>query len=230
MEPFDNGFMLPDHDVFAVNANTLVKGTVWSSVGTILFNMAVNPSSGKVYVTNTESPNHIRFEGPGDHGGSTVQGRLSESRVTVLDPVGASLDVQHLNQHIDYSALHTDAGADHATINGQIPHSLATPLQPTISSDGNTIYIPAFGSSKIGVFTRLELEDAAFEANFDPTTQSADYLSTTGGGPSGIALDETNNRLYVTTRFNNSVEVIELGTGLTSADCTPCTTRSRPRS
>ena len=211
--PFD----LPDNDVFAFNANTLAKGTVFSSVGTILFNMAVNPTSGLVYVTNTESPNEVLFEGAGDHGGSTVQGKLSLSRVTILDPVGPSQDVQHLNQHIDYNQLHTDAGANHAAINAQIPHSLATPLQPTISSDGNDIYIPAFGSQKIGVFTRTELEDGSFEANFDPTVESADYLATQGGGPSGVALDETNDRLYVMTRFNNSVEVIDLGSGTTSA-------------
>jgi cysteine-rich repeat protein len=207
-------FDLPDNDVFAMNANTLAKGTVFSSVGTILFNMAINPTSGKIYVTNIDSPNEVLFEGPGDHGGSTVQGKLSLSRVTILDPSGPSQDVQHLNQHINYANLHTDAGADHAAINAQIAHSLATPLQPTISSDGNTIYIAAFGSKKIGVFTRTELEDASFEANFDPTTESSDYLSTFGGGPSGIALDEVNNRLYVTTRFINAVEVIDLGTGL----------------
>ena len=211
--PFD----LPDHDVFVVNANTLAAGTVYDSVGTILFNMAINPASGKVYVTNTESPNHVRFEGPGVHGGSTVQGHLSESRITILDPAGPSQDVQHLNQHIDYSALHTDAGADHVAIDAQIPHSLATPLQPTISADGETIYVPAFGSSKIGVFTRAELEDPAFETNFDPTAQSADYLDTVGGGPSGVALDEANGRLYVMTRFNNAIEVIDLASRATWA-------------
>ncbi|MCP4908455.1 MAG: PEP-CTERM sorting domain-containing protein [bacterium] len=210
-------FSLPDNDVFAVNANTLTKGSVFSSVGTVLFNMAINPASGKIYVTNTESPNHIRFEGPGIHGGSTVQGHLSEARITILDPSGPSQDIQHLNRHIDYTALHTDAGADHLAINTQISHSLATPLQPTISSDGETIFVPAFGSSRIGVFTRTELEDPAFETNFDPTTQSADYLTTLGGGPTGIALDEVNNRLYVTTRFNNSVEEIDLTTGSSSA-------------
>jgi DNA-binding beta-propeller fold protein YncE len=215
--PFsNNNFALPDNDVFAVNATTLTKGTVFSSVGTILFNMAINPNGGKIYVTNTESPNEVRFEGPGDHGGSTVQGHLSESRVTILDPSGPSQDVQHLNQHIAYADLHTDPGANHAAINAQIPHSLATPLLPTIHSSGSPIYIPAFGSSKIGVFTQAELEDPAFEANFDPTVESADYLDTAGGGPSGVALDETNDRIYVTTRFNNAVEVIELGTGITS--------------
>lgn len=210
-------FQLPDNDVFKVNASTLAKSTVFHSVGNILFNMAINPVSGKIYVTNMESPNEVMFEGAGDHGGSTVQGRLSLSQVTVLDPTGPSIDIQHLNQHIDYNALHTDAGANHAAINAQIQHSLATPLQPVISSDGNTIYIAAMGSSKVGVFSRTELEDPNFEANYDPTTQSSDYLTTTGGGPTGLALDETNNRLYVMTRFNNAVEVIDLVGSTTSA-------------
>jgi len=223
--PFSSGFQLPDNDVFSVDANTLAKGTVYSSVGTILFNMAVNPSNGKVYVTNIESPNHILFEGPGVHGSSTVQGHVSETRVTILDPTGPSQDVQHLNQHLalagvdglTYANLHTDPGANHAAIDAQITHSLATPMLPEISSDGNTIYIPAFGSSKIGVFTKAELEDASFEANFDPTTESSDYLTTVGGGPSGVVLDETHNRLYVTTRFNNAVEMIELGTSMSTS-------------
>jgi DNA-binding beta-propeller fold protein YncE len=211
--PFD----LPDHDVFSFDANTLTSIHTFDSVGTILFNMAVNPSTGKVYVTNTELPNDVRFEGPGDHGGSTVQGHLSESRITVLDPAGPSEDPQHLNQHIDYADLHTEAGANHAAIDAQAAHSLATPLEVLISSDGSTVYVAAFGSSKIGVFTRAELEDASFEANYDPTVQSSDYLTTNGGGPAGLVLDETHNRLYVLTRFNNAVEVIELDSGTTSA-------------
>ncbi len=208
---------LPDNDVFAFDAATLTAGTVFDSVGTILFNMAVNPSNGKVYVTNTESPNDVRFEGPGVHGGTTVQGRLSESRITILDPSGPSQDVQHLNQHIDYNDLHTDGGANHAAINAQIPHSLATPMLPAIHSSGSPIYVPAFGSQKVGVFTQSELEDPLFHINYDPVTESADYLSTTGGGPSGVALDETNNRLYVLTRFNNSVEVFDLVTSNSTA-------------
>ena len=98
-------FNLPDRDVFAIDANTLASGSLkqFSGVGTILFNMVVNPVSGKLYVTNTESPNHVRFEGPGVHGGSTVQGHLSESRISVIDPVALTVDSQHLNKHLDYA-------------------------------------------------------------------------------------------------------------------------------
>ncbi len=205
-------FDLPDHDVFSIDANTLSPGSVaeFDHVGTILFNMAVNPVNGKVYVTNTESPNEVRFEGPGDHGGSTVQGHLSESRITVIDPAGPSVDAQHLNQHIDYSRLHTD---DPDLVDAtQIQHSLATPLQPVVSSDGSKLYVAAFGSARIGVFDTADIEDAAFELNFDPTTESANYFDT-GGGPAGLALDEPNDRLYVLTRFDNSVVSLDATTG-----------------
>jgi DNA-binding beta-propeller fold protein YncE len=204
-------FNLPDHDVFSINANTLASNSVveYDHVGTILFNMVVNPVTGRVYVTNTELPNHIIFEGPGDHGGSTVQGHLSESRITVLNPSNGNVDPQHLNQHINYGNLHTDAGADHAAINAQKSHSLATPLQPVVSSDGSKLYVAAYGSAKIGVFDTPDIEAANFEANFDPTAESSNYIAT-GGGPAGMVLDETNNRLYVLTRFANQVEVINL--------------------
>jgi YVTN family beta-propeller protein len=204
-------FNLPDHDVFSINANTLAAASIveYDHVGTVLFNLVVNPVTGKVYVTNTELPNHINFEGPGIHGGSTVQGRLSESRITVLDPSGPSVDPQHLNQHINYSLLHTDVGANHAAIDAQKGHSLATPLQPVVSSDGETLYVAAFSSAKIGVFTTEAIENSDFESDFDPTAESANYIAT-GGGPSGMVLDETNNRLYVLTRFGNQVEVIDL--------------------
>jgi DNA-binding beta-propeller fold protein YncE len=212
-------FSLPDHDVFSFNANTLATVNTFNHVGTVLFNMVVNPSSGRVYVTNTELRNDRRFEGPGISGGSTVQGHLSESRLTVLNPALAEnapgqVDAQHLNKHINYSLLHTTTGVNHATIDGYKPHSLATPMQAVISSNGQTIYMAAFGSSKIGVFSRTQIEDPNFETNFDPTTASANYIPT-GGGPSGLVLDEVNNRLYVMTRFDNSVRVINPSTKAT---------------
>ena len=206
-------FALPDRDVFALNANTFAPGTIFTGVGTILFNMVRNPVSGRIYVTNTESPNLTRFEGPGIFGGSTVQGHLSETRISVLNPSNGAVDVRHLNKHINYSLLHTSPGANHALINAQAAHSLATPLQPVISSDGSTIYVPAFGSSRIGVFSTAAIENDTF----NPTVTSANYITTTGGGPAGLVLDEVNNRLYVLTRFDNSVQVINPTTKATLA-------------
>ncbi len=212
-------FSLPDNDVFSINADTLNPGSVqtYSGVGTVLFNLVVNPATGKVYASNTESPNHVRFEGSGDHGGSTVQGHLSETRITIIDPVTSSVTPQHLNQHIDYSKLHTagNAGTD-ADIAAMRPHTLAGPMQMAVNAAGNKVYLAAFGSEKIGVFNTSALEDPNFSINFDPTIASSDYIQT-AGGPSGLVLDEARDRLYVMQRFDHSIAEIELSSGNTLA-------------
>ena len=206
----------PDLDVFQIAADLPATGAVpvvsYAHVGTLLYNVAVNPVTGKVYVTNTDSLNEIRFEGPGDYAGSTTQGQFVRSQITVIDPVLNTVTPKHLNGHIDYSQLHTDPGADHAAIEQQIQHSLATPLDIVVSSDGATIYMAAQGSNKVGVFSASAIEDSNFATNFDPTVASAAYLQT-GRGPSGLVLDETLGRLYVLARFDNSVEVIDIASG-----------------
>src|SRR6185369_15433231 len=68
---------LPDWDVFALDAmaDPPAEITRVSGVGTILFNMVVNPVNGKLYVSNLESRNDHRFTGPGIiSGGETLRG------------------------------------------------------------------------------------------------------------------------------------------------------------
>ncbi len=188
-------FQLPDKDVFAIDATSLKPTAAFAHVGTTLFNLAVNPKSGVVYVSNTEARNDLRFEGPGTFAGTTLQGHLAETRITVLS--GSSVLPRHLNKHIDYSVRPAPAGVK--------DHSLATPLDIAISGDGATLYVAAFGSAKIGVFSTAELE----ADTFDPTTASAGYLPVTGGGPSGLALDGAGH-LFVATRFDDGVSMIDL--------------------
>ena len=83
-------FTLPDKDVFAINADSLDEVAFHTGVGTTLFNMVVHPNTGKLYVSNAEAQNHVRFEGEGIHGGTTVQGHLVESRITVIDAPNTS--------------------------------------------------------------------------------------------------------------------------------------------
>jgi len=199
---WNNGveFTLPDKDVFAVDANLLTEKVAYQHVGTTLYNMATNPVTGALYVSNTEANNMTRFEGSGKYGGSTVQGKIALARVTVI--ANATVSPRHLNKHIDYSKLVTDPGFDTTAKE----HSLATPEGMAVSKDGRTLYVAAFGSSRIGVFNTSELE----ADTFNPRTASANYIKLSGGGPSGMVLDETRGRLYVMTRFDNAVKVVNL--------------------
>ena len=191
-------FDLPDTDVFAIDAKTLATKNAWSGVGTILFNMATNPRTGALYVSNTEARNEVRFEGPGEFVDSTVQGRLHEARITVIKD--GDIEPRHLNKHIDYSVRPSPPGTKE--------HSLATPVDMVVSKDGKWLMVAAFGSSKVGVLRTSELEDDSF----DPTVASSRYVDVSGGGPAGLALDSRRNRLYVATRFDNGVSVVDLRT------------------
>ncbi|TBO34544.1 hypothetical protein EYS42_00445 [Aquabacterium lacunae] len=193
-------YTLPDKDVFAVDANALTEKSFFSGLGTTLFNMAVNPTTGKLYVSNTESNNMVRFEGPGKHGGSTVQGKIALSRISVVN--NGQVTTRHLNKHIDYSKLADNPSFDWTAKN----HSLAFPMDMAVTKDGRKLYVTAYGSSKIGVFNTSELE----ADTFNPRTASSNYIDVTGGGPAGIVLDEARGQMYVMTRFDNAVKVINL--------------------
>lgn len=198
-------FDLPDFDVFAIDATTdppeALSGPSASipGVGTILFNMVVNPVSEKLYVSNLESRNHVRFEGAGDFASTTVRGHIAESRITIID--GLSVTPRHLNKHIDYSSCCAPIP------NAENASSLAFPLEMVVSADGSTLYVAGYGSSDIGVYNTAELEADTF------TQSSANQITVSGGGPAGLVLDESNDRLYALTRFNNAVAVIDTTSG-----------------
>jgi DNA-binding beta-propeller fold protein YncE len=188
---------LPDKDVFAIDATLPVPaekpGSVASGVGTILFNLAVNPVNGKVYVANLDSRNEVRFEGHNEFGGgSSVRGHLAESRITVID--GSTVAPRHLNKHIDFA---------HEGTPREAARSLAFPTGMEVSSDGRWLYVAAMGSDKVGIFRTAELEADSF------VPSESNHVSLTGGGPTGLTLDSTGHYAYVMTRFDNGISVVE---------------------
>ena len=187
------GFNLPDRDVFAIDANSLASvPTPFAHVGTVLFNMAVNPVSGKLYVSNTEAINEKRFEGPGVFAGHTVRGHLHEARISIIS--GVTVTSRHLNKHINYAVSPAPAGVKDSSLS--IPVGLAV--------SGSNLYVTAFGSSKVGVFDTTALVNDTF------TPSPSSHITVSGGGPTGLAV--RSNRLYVFTRFDNGISVVDTGT------------------
>ena len=178
-------FTLPDLDVFLLNANAtppaLVGGpSTVAHVGSTIFGMAVNPSSQKLYVGNLHARNEVRFE-------PDLQANLAQSHIAVVTGT-TPLDV-HLNQHIVYGSPGFPAEAD---------QSLAFPVSLAVSGDGATVYVAAFGSGKVGILDASDLEAGTV------TEQQVDV----GLGPSGLALDEARNRLYVMNRIDHTISVV----------------------
>lgn len=190
-------FNLPDLDVFRINADAPVpvETGAYAGVGTVLFNMAVNPVNGDVYVSNTEANNAVRFEGPGTSN-STVRGNLHKSRISVLH--GDQVQPRHLNKHIDYAATSVPASVK--------DRSLAIPMGMVVDPTGQSLYLAAFGSSRIAVFDTAQLLADTF-------VPDAGTHIEVGGGPTGMVLDPARGRLYVLTRFDNSLVTVDTSSG-----------------
>ncbi len=197
-------FELPDLDVFEIDAlaDPPVTLRAFAGVGTLLFNLAVNPVTGRIYVSNSEARNEIRFEGAGTFAAAakspgvpaSVRGRLHEARISVIDASGVR--PRHLNKHIPYGL---------APMPGDVAErSLATPLGMAVSADGSTLYVAAFGSNAIGVFDVAELEADSF------VPDAKQHIPLSGGGPTGLVVDDARQLLYVFTRFDNAVSVVDL--------------------
>lgn len=190
-------FNLPDYDVFEIDASTEIPQLQrrLSGVGTGLFNMVVNASRNELYVSNLESRNEVRFEGPG-LGATTVRGHIADTRISVLKSDG----VRHVdvNPHVDFSR---PEGAQAPASEAEKSLSQITAL--ALSADGNTLYAAAFGSNKIAFIDTAELNPTDF------TPDAADHLLLPGGGPSGLALSPDGKLLAVYTRFDNSLVLID---------------------
>ena len=193
-------FTLPDEDVFAIDAAaaTPALGARHSGVGTTLFNMAVNPADGRLFVSNTEAFNEVRFEGSGRRGNTTVRGRIAESRVTVISPASGAVTPVHLNRHIDF-ALPQGASIPAA----EKSKSLSQPTALVFSPNGETLYTAAFGSSKVAALPTSTL----LSGNYVP--DSSRYIDVPAG-PAGLAINASGNRLFVYSRIAHAVVVVDV--------------------
>src|SRR5215468_7510340 len=84
-------------------------------------------------------------------GGLRVQ--ACSCSISARRPYAGTLPPRDLNKHIDRDAPLASIPND---VNRR---SLAFPMDMVISADGTTLYVAAFGSSKVGVFSTEELEN-----------------------------------------------------------------------
>ena len=196
-------FRLPDKDVFAIDADTLAQNRVLHRRRHHALQHGHQPGQRQAVRVQQRSaePHALRRSGR-----VRRQHRAGQSGADAhhrASPAARSRRVISTSTSTT-ACSRTSPGFDPTTKN----HSLSTPLDMAVSSDGARLYVAAFGSSKVGVFDTAALENNSF----NPRTASANYINVSGGGPSGLVLDEPRNRLYVMTRFDNAVKVINLTT------------------
>jgi DNA-binding beta-propeller fold protein YncE len=190
---------LSDEDVFAINASATIPSITdrFVGVGTTLFNMAV-AADGRIFVSNTEAFNEVRFEGSGRRGNSTVRGRIAESRISMISPTSGAVTAVHLNRHIDFNLPQgtTVSAADKA-------RSLSQPTAMVFNSSGDTLFTAAFGSAKVAALPTTALISGSY-------TSDVTRLIDVPAGPAGLAINSAGSRLFVYSRIAHAISVIDV--------------------
>lgn len=190
-------FDLPDKDVFVINANQATPTLTGShsGVGTTLFNMATAPD-GRLFVSNTDARNEVRFEGEGTIA-TTVRGHTAENRVTIID--GSTVTPHHLNHHINFNL----------PFGSQVSNQdkLKSTAQPGgMAYTNGELWVLSFGSNKVQIYNDPVV--AGSGTWFDAPYLDFIGVQLPGGGPAGIVIQDYRERAYIYTRHSHQISVL----------------------
>ena len=177
------GWDMPDRDLAIIDTVTHELGYV-SGLMNICMDVAVNPVTGRVSVVGTDAKNEVRFE-------PNLNGRFLSVELSQIDP--SSLDVQrtNLNPHL------RDNEPTLPLSERQL--SVGEPRQAIWTPDGETLIIAGMGSDNL-----LKVDISGNRISEIPVPVQ--------GGPSGLAVDTENHRLFVFRRFDSKVSVLDMDT------------------
>lgn len=186
-------FTMPDNDVVSINTSTLAINGYYSGVGTENLGIAVQPSTGNLYVTNTDALNLVRFQ-------TNLDDHFVNNRVTKITPSG-TITAYDLNPGLDYSGVSNPQS---------LAVALAQPAGIVFDGTGENMYIAAFGTDRVAyvdpngnVLNRIEIDPQAMGSTVDPASKR---------GPRGLAINIAQNVLYVHNRISNTISVINTAT------------------
>jgi YVTN family beta-propeller protein len=117
-----------------------------------------------------------------------LRGRFLSTRISLVNLINSVVTPVDLNQHIDYG---NPAGSE-----SERNQSLALPSDIARATDG-TLYVAATSSGKVGVLDQ---------------TGAVQGRIAVGQGPTGLALNQQRNLLYVLNRFAESISIVDTTT------------------
>lgn len=186
------GWDMPDHDIAIIDATNFSMRYA-SGLMNICMAMAVNPASGKVCVVGTDALNQIRFT-------PVLNGIFVRVNLAQVDPLSASASITDLNRHLTYQA---PQGSD-----ADRQNSLGDPRSIVWTADGTRGYVTGMGSDNLVII------DAQGNRAATNSVIALDH------GPTGLAIDESRQRLYVYNRFAGSISTVDTA-GQTVVDTRP---------
>ncbi|MDB6152585.1 MAG: hypothetical protein JWL90_1038 [Chthoniobacteraceae bacterium] len=190
-----------DNDVAEINTATNVVTRYFTGAGTNLFDIAVQPGTGDLWVPNTEARNTVRFE-------PVLRGHFADNRVTKLLVSNATALPFDLNPNVNYAELPSPSAQATA---------LAQPTSALFSPDGASFWIAAFASDRLAkistagaVLNRIDVRT--------PPAAGGDNGSRKMRGPRGLVWNGTGTWIYVLNKLSNTVSVVDTNAGAVLAE------------
>lgn len=179
------GWDVIDHDIAILDTQTNEIHYA-KSLMNIVMGIDVNPVDGSVTVVGTEALNHVRYE-------PNLKGVFLQVRQATVrsKPGGGSFTVSNtdLNPHLDYTKRSVPQEVR--------DQSIGNPRAIAWAADGHTAYVAGMGSNNVVVLNR------------DGERAAGSQTIEVGEGPSGMALSDEGDRLYVLNRFDGSISVVD---------------------
>ncbi len=185
-------FDMPDNDVVAIRTGSSpsISG-YYSGVGTINLGLDVNPTTGDLYVGNTDALNLTAFE-------PNLRGHWVNNRITRIQASSGHVTPIDLNPNINYNLLPNPQALSTA---------LAQPSNVLFDPSGTFMYVAAFGTDRVArvdtngnVLSFAELSPTGSGSHSDPKNKR---------GPRGLALNAAAGILYSMNRLTDTISVID---------------------
>ena len=195
-----SGWDLLDNDIAIQPLDAgLTSPTYATRQMNICMALNVNPAganAGRVYMVGTEATNEIRFE-------PNINGTFVRVMLSITEDDGTPVALVDLNEeHLD--AAQSGVGTayeDHTVLQSERNKSIGDPRGVAFNISGGTAYISGMGSNNV----------IAVNSTTGARVSTGHSIEV-GEGPTGLAHHPTLNRLYVVSKFDASVSVINTST------------------
>jgi DNA-binding beta-propeller fold protein YncE len=194
-------YTVPSNGVAAINTTTLEVTNYYPLVGTVNLGIAVQPTTGNVYVANTNALNLVMFE-------TNLNGHIVDHQITSINTSTGAVTPINLNPGINYSVLPNPSA---------VASALAQPAGLAFGPSGQTLYVAAFGTDRVGIFNTQTNQVTSF-IEIDPQATGSTVNPPSKRGPRGLALNSSANILYVLNRIANSISVVNLANNTVTSE------------
>jgi YVTN family beta-propeller protein len=177
------GWDMPDRDLAIIDAGNYSISYV-TGLMNICMAVSVNPASGAISVIGTDGTNERRFE-------PHLRGKFLRVTLAIVNPANSATTIRDLNPHLDYSTSSVPPAMR--------DRSIGDPRGIIWNSDGTRGFITGMGSRNL-----IVVDSAGARVTGGPIE--------VGEGPTGVALDEQRQRLYVWNRFSATLSVLDTAT------------------